>query len=106
MQRLLKLVVGKPSRTMFEMAVAWFGSKAANTVMIGDNPETAGVGACGAGITSILAAPANTMPALPPCFDAPPGKRAGATNAWEGRYNRVARKLLTALCCGFLVEVG
>lgn len=50
-------VVGKPSRTMFEMAVARFGSKAANTVMIGDNPETDGAGAHGAGITPILVGP-------------------------------------------------
>jgi HAD superfamily hydrolase (TIGR01450 family) len=50
-------VVGKPSRLMFEAALARFGTDAASTVMIGDNPDTDGVGARAAGITPILVGP-------------------------------------------------
>ena len=50
-------VVGKPSRRMFDMALARYGGRAANTVMIGDNAETDGAGARGAGITPILVGP-------------------------------------------------
>jgi len=50
-------VVGKPSRTMFDVALARFGCAAAQTVMIGDNPETDGAGATNAGVTPILIGP-------------------------------------------------
>jgi ribonucleotide monophosphatase NagD (HAD superfamily) len=50
-------VVGKPSRIMFDIALERFGSHGANTVMIGDNPETDGAGAISAGITPILVGP-------------------------------------------------
>ncbi len=53
-------VVGKPSRTIFDIALARFGGHAANTVMIGDNPETDGAGARGAGIVPILVGPGQT----------------------------------------------
>ncbi len=53
-------VVGKPCRTIFDIALARFGGHAANTVMIGDNPETDGAGARGAGIIPILVGPSQT----------------------------------------------
>jgi HAD superfamily hydrolase (TIGR01450 family) len=50
-------VVGKPSHVMFDLALARFGADAADTVMIGDNPDTDGAGAREAGISPILIGP-------------------------------------------------
>ncbi len=50
-------VVGKPCRMIFDIALARFGGHVGTTVMIGDNPETDGVGARGAGIIPILVGP-------------------------------------------------
>jgi ribonucleotide monophosphatase NagD (HAD superfamily) len=47
-------VIGKPSPTMFDIALDRFDTDAASAVMIGDNPATDGVGAERAGIASIL----------------------------------------------------
>jgi HAD superfamily hydrolase (TIGR01450 family) len=50
-------VVGKPSRTIFDIALARFGCSATKAVMIGDNSETDGAGATNVGITPILVGP-------------------------------------------------
>jgi HAD superfamily hydrolase (TIGR01450 family) len=52
-------IVGKPSPVMFQTALARFGSTAASTIMIGDNPMTDGLGAEQAGIRSLLVGPGN-----------------------------------------------
>jgi HAD superfamily hydrolase (TIGR01450 family) len=52
-------IVGKPSPVMFQTALARFGSTAASTIMIGDNPMTDGLGAERAGIRSLLVGPGN-----------------------------------------------
>ena len=50
-------VIGKPGRTIFEIALARFGGTATNTIMIGDNPETDVAGARNIGIRPILVGP-------------------------------------------------
>ena len=52
-------IVGKPSATMFETALARFGCVTGSAIMIGDNPMTDGLGAERAGIRSILVGPGN-----------------------------------------------
>jgi HAD superfamily hydrolase (TIGR01450 family) len=52
------MVIGKPSSTMFEIALDRFDTDAASAVMIGDNPATDMAGAERAGITSIMVGPA------------------------------------------------
>jgi NagD protein len=47
-------IIGKPSSLMFETALRRFGISARNAVMIGDNPDTDGVGAEEAGIMPVL----------------------------------------------------
>jgi HAD superfamily hydrolase (TIGR01450 family) len=51
-------VIGKPSPTMFDIALDRFDTDAASAVMIGDNPSTDGAGAERAGIAPILVGPA------------------------------------------------
>ena len=50
-------LIGKPSRTIFDIALARFGGEPGNAVMIGDNPKTDGLGAKGVGIVPILVGP-------------------------------------------------
>lgn len=51
-------IVGKPEALMFETALGRFGAAASGALMIGDNPDTDGLGAERAGITSLLVGPA------------------------------------------------
>ena len=50
-------VIGKPEPLMFETALKRFGVAAAEALMIGDNPDTDGLGAARAGIASLLVGP-------------------------------------------------
>ena len=50
-------LIGKPSRTIFDIAMTRFDGEPATAVMVGDNPETDGAGARGAGITPVLVGP-------------------------------------------------
>ena len=68
-------VVGKPSRTMFDVALDRFGCSAADRVMIGDNPYTDGVGSTNAGITPILVGAATAAPRSRRSSGSPPNER-------------------------------
>lgn len=50
-------IIGKPEAIMFETALERFGVDAADALMIGDNPDTDGLGAARAGIASVLVGP-------------------------------------------------
>ena len=57
-------VIGKPEPLMFEMALKLFGANAADALMIGDNPETDGLGAARAGIGSVLVGPGSSYASI------------------------------------------
>lgn len=57
-------VVGKPEPMMFQSALDRFGVAAAEVVMVGDNPDTDGIGAARAGIPAVLVGPSGTLASI------------------------------------------
>jgi 4-nitrophenyl phosphatase len=51
------MFLGKPSPSAFESAMARIGAEPSTTVMIGDNPDTDGLGATNVGVVNIITHP-------------------------------------------------
>lgn len=57
-------VIGKPRPLMFETALRRFFAEPGDAVMIGDNPDTDGVGAAKAGIVPVLVGESHALPGI------------------------------------------